>query len=542
MEKNVVRYAVIVGINNYSGSCISNLNFCANDAEAFYDALIQYSKYDAENIQLFSDGKHPKANPITYTDILSAIKGMCNKATDQDSILFYFAGHGTRDENDSYLLTKEFRSNVISDSSISMKKVNDYFTSSLAKFKLRFFDACHSGRFGVRGLSNPGVATDLAVEAEGWATLASCKEEQYAHELSDIGHGVFSYFLVKGLSGEASINDINVSLDNLKVYVMDQTINFTRKLGIEQTPVFSGEQAGTLILSLIDKEYTNKLPDNLVRIKETDTQDLEPISSDTDVLITSLANLLTNDIYKTDFISKDQDNKIGLINTLTDHVEGWAIKCKDAIEKKLPSEHQFAIVRAEVSSVPLNLEVAEYLNKTNKRDVIEFNFEYDKETRYKKGHYTETEEPKNLLKPAIFGQSSRITRTYERDFPYEVDVLEGISQDRNYPASSVVITFEPGSHIFPKCCMVVIFIPSNFGIYSLCYFGASELNKGMIETWNASTFLTRFFFAIPIDGDWSNFLNSNLNQTFAEFISFIEENSKVRKINFEKLGAYETNN
>jgi hypothetical protein len=35
---NSKRYAVIVGVNDYSESGIGNVSFCAADAEAFYDA------------------------------------------------------------------------------------------------------------------------------------------------------------------------------------------------------------------------------------------------------------------------------------------------------------------------------------------------------------------------------------------------------------------------------------------------------------------------------------------------------------------------
>src|SRR5436305_11013652 len=95
------RHAVIVGINNYSGTGIGDLAFCTADAEAFYDALITYCEYDTDCVTLFSNGSHKKARTPSRSDILAAIATMSNRATEEDSVLFFFAGHGTRDTKDS---------------------------------------------------------------------------------------------------------------------------------------------------------------------------------------------------------------------------------------------------------------------------------------------------------------------------------------------------------------------------------------------------------------------------------------------------------
>lgn len=532
INNNCAKYAVIIGNNNYEGSGLGNLNFCANDAQAFYDALLQYAKYDEENIMLFSDGGHIAAKPVYYTDILSAVKEMCSKATENDSILFFFAGHGTRDEKDSYLLTKEYRSNVINDSSITMKKINEYFSNSAAKFKLRFFDACHSGRFGVRGLSNPSVETDLAIDAEGWATLASCREEQYAHELSQIGHGVFSYFLIRGLSGDASINNENVSLDNLKVYVMNQTISFTRKIGVEQTPVFSGEQAGTLILSVISNKEKDKISEILNKIEQSNVQELEPVSNDTEKLISQLANLLKTDNESQAFIAKNQEEKLNFISNLVSYSHEWAKQQAEIFTKQLPSNSKLIEELCIIQKAPLNRELAQFLNNSKVRTAIEWNFSHSTETRYKKENYTEVQEP-----TGFYSTNKKITRHYSKDAPYEVDVIDGITQYSNTPHSTVLLTFEPGSHLYPQCCMVVSAVPTTFGIYSICYFASSELDKDMKELWNENSFSLRFIYAVPIQKDLKKVQQSKLDQALAEFISFIEETSKIRKIQLSNLGA-----
>lgn len=291
-ENRATRYAVVVGIDTYTSSGWPNLRFAASDAEALYDALINYARYEQSHVVLFSDGTHSAAKTPNYTDILSSIRRMCSDASEEDSILLFFAGHGTRDERDSYLLTREARTNVLRESSIAMERVNEYFQTSRAKFKMRFFDACHSGRIGFRGHRNPDVELHLAVDAEGWATLAACKEDQFAHELEEIQQGIFSFFLVRGLQGDASVDGVKVTLDNLKVYVMDQIIDLTKKLGLEQTPVFAGEQAGSLVLSQVGHPEGASLPQTLAKIEKISVGELEPEPDDTSALLATVRRTL----------------------------------------------------------------------------------------------------------------------------------------------------------------------------------------------------------------------------------------------------------
>src|SRR5579884_2667459 len=74
------RYAVVVGVNDYTEAGIGNLSCCAADAEAFYDALLTYCEYDPANIILFSDGRHKDARQPTRSDILAAITDMAARA------------------------------------------------------------------------------------------------------------------------------------------------------------------------------------------------------------------------------------------------------------------------------------------------------------------------------------------------------------------------------------------------------------------------------------------------------------------------------
>ncbi|OLE53533.1 MAG: hypothetical protein AUG51_12695 [Acidobacteria bacterium 13_1_20CM_3_53_8] len=523
-ERLPIRYAVVAGINNYSGSPMSSLNFCSNDAEAFYEALLHYAQYNSSNIFLFSDGNHPAAHVPTYSDILSAVNEICEKANEEDSILLFFAGHGTRDERDSYLLTKEYRKNVLADSSIAMSKVNNYFQQSKAKFKLRFFDACHSGRLGLRGMSNPNVDEHLAITAEGWATLASCREDQFAHENNDIKQGIFSYFIVRGLSGDASIDGSRITLDNLKVYVMDNTIDLSKKLGLEQTPVFSGEQAGSLVLAGIERKEEH-LPETLLKIEKTEPTQLEPAADDSGALLSSLKAKLVTRSDTFIFVVPSQEKKLELAASLTEQMFSWA-KNKTEKDNHSLSNNLFSTERISIEQSPLNRRTAEYLNNSKARNILEFEYKYETVTKIRQVPVRES---------YGYGIGREVTRYVKEE--YEDGVVAGIKESGGYAESTIIIKFRPEERVFPYCCMSISIIPCTFGLYAFCYFASTNLVKEMKEQWASDSFSVKGFEAIPTREIQSFKLEDWLNNLYAQFTSFITESIDARQRLLVQLGA-----
>ena len=72
-------------------------------------------------------------------------------------------------------------------------------------------------------------------------------------ELPELGHGIFTYYLVEGLKGAADANhDGIVSLIELYAYVKDQVTKRSRLAGGKQEPMMrSGELQGDLPLAKV---------------------------------------------------------------------------------------------------------------------------------------------------------------------------------------------------------------------------------------------------------------------------------------------------
>ena len=85
----VVYRAVIVGVSDYPGAS-ADLVAAANDAEAFRDALLTDPQWAEENITVLLNDSATKSN------VLDAIASVGYVSDDNDVLVFYFAGSGSR--------------------------------------------------------------------------------------------------------------------------------------------------------------------------------------------------------------------------------------------------------------------------------------------------------------------------------------------------------------------------------------------------------------------------------------------------------------
>lgn len=512
---NSKRYAIIVGINNYSGTGISDLSFCTADAEAFYDALITYCEYDPNYITLFSDGSHEKARTPFRSDILAAIATMSNYATEDDSVLFFFAGHGTRDDKDSYLLTKEFRKEVVADTGIPMDVINNYLRQSKARLTMRFFDACHSGRMRTRTIPvGPDIGKHFLVEAEGWASLAACKEDQYAHEDPELGHGIFSYCLVKGLSGDAASEE-NVTLDSLISYTITKTVEITKERGVQQTPVTSGYHAGNLVLATVRSIPPAQIPEALVKVQETTIDQLKPTPEKVSQFIADIRSTLQNEPLRLDYLAPSQEEKLAFGEKLVQKVYHWCEEQERLYHEQLESLVTITVKHQSIKDCPLNLQMAEYIQASKIKQAVGLRLTYK----------TEQVLPKHWLRALnLLNYETR-------------QVLNGISERQGTYESAVELRIRTEEPLMPVCAMVVAIIPGAFGLYLLRYSCATVLDQTQKEYWDSATFSVRTLHAIPFTDKEGTQTLEELQDLFPQLFSFFMESCSARKIYLRNVGV-----
>lgn len=506
---------MIVGVNDYTEAGIGPLLFCAADAEAFYDALITYCEYDPECVVLFSDGTHEKAKKPRRSDILADIFKMSSRAAEEDSILFFFAGHGTRDTKDSYLLTKEFRREIIADTSIPMDMINDYFRQSKAKFVMRFFDACHSGRIGARTVPiGPDIQKHFLVEGEGWATLSACKEDQYAHEDPHLGHGIFSYCLVKGLSGDAATDDQHVTFHSLTTYVIDKTIEITQDRGLQQTPVTDNLYAGNLVLATIHSNRPAPVPQALVKVQETTVDQLKPTPEKIPQLLGDIRAALESEPLQLDYVAPTHEEKLVLGDKLVQKVYQWFEEQERQYHEQLEDLATITVKHKSIKDCPLNLQLAEYIQSSKIKPAVGLSLTYRTERV-----------PSNnvLLNLSLFSYNTR-------------DVLDGIRERDGYYQSAVELRIWSQVPLMPVCAMVIAIIPTSFGLYLLRYACSTQIDQTQKEYWDSDTFTIRTLHALPFTDKDSVQIIEELQDLYPQLISFFAQSCSARRIYLQNIG------
>jgi hypothetical protein len=111
-------------------------------------------------------------------------------------------------------------------------------------------DACHTGVEMGRELSDPAFIQNAFELAEGFALIAASTAQQVAQEWRKVEHGVFTYYLLEGLTGKADhASKEFVTVQDLQTYVVNNLRQWNiRHGGRIQEPTFRADGIGDMIL------------------------------------------------------------------------------------------------------------------------------------------------------------------------------------------------------------------------------------------------------------------------------------------------------
>jgi uncharacterized caspase-like protein len=238
-------WAVLVGINQYEDEYIADLKAAVGDVTALYGVLAQ--EYQA--VRLLTD-ETPARLP-TRANILAELSTVAQAAEAGDLLLFHFSGHGIAEEGESYLLPRDAKLSALRYTAVAMADVHALFAKSAARAKVLLLDACHSGASVGRATSimTPEFIRRVFEEAEGMALLASCKQGQQSWEWREKGHGVFTYFLLEALRGQADWDGKGfITMTDASRYVTDKVKGWSVDNNAPQTPTLQSTVVGDIVL------------------------------------------------------------------------------------------------------------------------------------------------------------------------------------------------------------------------------------------------------------------------------------------------------
>jgi len=234
-------WAIVVGVAAYDHMPV--LRYTDDDAYRFYAFLksMEGGALPDEQVRILIDEEASRNN------ILGAMQEIFDQAGPNDLVIFYFSGHGL---NGSFLpIDFDGFNNKISHDEIAAA-----FNKCRAKYKLCLADACHSGSIlAMRSGEGDPVLTQyyqtLAKSVSGTALIMSSKADETSLESAGLRQGVFSHFLIRGLKGEADVNnDKIVNVEEIYQYVNRNVREYT---GNRQSPIIKGTYDPVMPVSVV---------------------------------------------------------------------------------------------------------------------------------------------------------------------------------------------------------------------------------------------------------------------------------------------------
>jgi len=255
---------VVIGVGQYDSAEVPRLTYAAADADAVYQLLTGPGGFRKEHVVLLSDRTDRKP---TLRNIRWALGTFLSRsARKDDTVLIFFAGHGApevdprgveKDGLAKYLAPSDVEPDDLYSSALPMDELLNVFGRIEADRVVAFLDACYSGAAGGRSFTSRktrAAGVDDAflarlTQAKGRAIVTASRPAEVSLELAELGHGVFTYYLLQGLKGAADRNgDGVVTLQELYEYLDQEVTRKARAAGGNQHPVMKGEMEGQLPL------------------------------------------------------------------------------------------------------------------------------------------------------------------------------------------------------------------------------------------------------------------------------------------------------
>jgi hypothetical protein len=241
------RWALLVGINRYVDPTFPPLRFCVNDVLALEQAL---KRLGYVVVALHDDATEERLLP-TRDNVEAELARLCQAAGRDDLLLAHFACHGKLADGQPVFITRETRAPTPAKKALPLAEVERAMRASQARRLVLTLDACHAGVEIGRDLADPAFIRNAYDLAEGFALIAASTAQQVAQEWDEKEHGVFTYYLLEGLSGQADSKGKSfVTVDDLKTYVLDGLRRWNVEHGgLLQEPTARTEGLGDMILA-----------------------------------------------------------------------------------------------------------------------------------------------------------------------------------------------------------------------------------------------------------------------------------------------------
>ncbi len=229
LNKNA--YAIVIGIEQYRQR-LPRADFAAHDARVVTEYLSRVLGYPQENIVTLLNDKASKSDFDKYIG-----KWLANNVEKNSTVFIYYSGHGAPNPNtgDAYLVPYDGDPTFIDETGYSLKTLYEQLGRLPAREIVVALDACFSGAGG-RSVIAKG-ARPLVMHAQSAlfipgnvSVLAAAANNQISSTYDAKSHGLFTYFMLKGIKDENVVaRNGSIAINDLFAYLKPQVELIARK-------------------------------------------------------------------------------------------------------------------------------------------------------------------------------------------------------------------------------------------------------------------------------------------------------------------------
>ncbi len=250
LNKNVLMrnnaLALIIGIEGYKNTSGDAL-YADRDAALFKDYATEKLGIPDDRIKILLN------DSATEQEILLSVKEWVRRSVKpkKSDVYIFFAGHGLASQNgkNMYLLPHDGSPRLLEKTAILRDELFKDIKQANPRSVTVFLDTCYSGitrneEMLIAGRPIVIKAKEQAIP-DGFTLFSAASNEQISRPLEEAKHGMFSYFLMKGMEGDAdSNNDNKITAQELHNYVKENVI---QQSSGSQTPELQGDKDRVLV-------------------------------------------------------------------------------------------------------------------------------------------------------------------------------------------------------------------------------------------------------------------------------------------------------
>lgn len=229
-------FAIVIGVEKYANA--PEARFAERDAAAVRRHLAAMG-FPERNVKLLS------GEAATRSGIEKLLEGWLPRVLGKDGrVIIYYSGHGAPDPQtgEAFLLPRDGDPEYLSTTAYPLKRLYAKLAALRPRQAVVVLDSCFSGAGGrsvlARGI-RPLVAkveVGLPAEAAGIVALTASGANQIAGSAEEHGHGLFTYYFLKGLNGAAADSSGRVTARGLHEYLSPRVADEANRLNRSQTP------------------------------------------------------------------------------------------------------------------------------------------------------------------------------------------------------------------------------------------------------------------------------------------------------------------